>query len=160
MFKVEFGIIHNNCPTNRMSRALPHIRFVSPGGFELAGSMVEEVAAIYDPSQEDVEAVLSYLGNTAGYDEFELLERTPRWAFIRWRATCSAQGFCSQVVEKNRCFKIGMETQHDGLEQWTVGCATRRQAESLLEELRQLGKIKFGRITETTWEHVFDPVQL
>ena len=160
MFKVEFGMIHNNCPTNQMSRALPHIRFVSPGGFELERSMIEEVAAIHNPSDDDVEAVLSYLGNTPGYDEFELLERTPQWAFIRWRATCSPQGFCSQAVDKNRCFKIGLETQHDGLEQWTVGCATRQQAEQLLEDLKELGEVKFGRITETTWEQVFDPVQL
>ena len=158
MFKVQFGMIHNNCPTNQMSRALPHIRFVSPGGFELNQSVVEEVAALHNPSDDDVEAVLAYLGNTPGYNEFELLERTPQWAFIRWRATCSPQGFCSQVVDRNRCFKIGMETQHHGLEQWTVGCATRQQAEQLLADLRELGEVQFESITETTWEHVFDPV--
>ena len=158
MFKVQFGMIHNNCPTNQMSRALPHIRFVSPGGFELNQSVVEEVAALHNPSDDDVEAVLAYLSNTPGYNEFELLERTPQWAFIRWRATCSPQGFCSQVVDRNRCFKIGMETQHHGLEQWTVGCATRQQAAQLLADLSELGEVQFESITETTWEHVFDPV--
>ena len=160
MFKVEFSIVHNNCPTNQMSRVLPHIRFVSPGGFVVEQSMVEEVAAIHNPSDDDVQAVLTYLGSTPGYDEFELLECTPQWAFIRWKARCSPQGFCSQVVEKNRCFKIGMETQHDGLERWTVGCATREQAEQLLEDLTQLGDVNFASVTETTWKHVFDPVQL
>ena len=51
MFKVEFGMIHENCPTNQMSRALPHVRFISPGGFELEGSVVEEVAACPQPQR-------------------------------------------------------------------------------------------------------------
>ena len=63
------------------------------------------------------------------------------------------------MVEKNRGFKIGMETQHDGLERWTVGCMTREHAEQLLKDLAQLGEVKVGTITETTWERVFDAVE-
>ena len=158
MFKVAFAIVHDRCPTNRMSRALPHIRFISPGGFVVGEGRVEEVAAVHRPSDQDVQAVLDYLAGTPGYDEFELLERTPQWAFIRWKAACAPQGFCSQVVEKNRGFKIGMETQHEGLERWTVACITREHAEQLLADLRQLGEVRVGTITETSWEHVFDPV--
>ena len=160
MFKVEFALVHNNCPTNQMSRALPHIRFISPGGFVVGDGMVEEVAAVHKPSDADVQAVLDYLGSTPGYEEFEVLERTPQWAFIRWMAACSPQGFCSQIVEKNRGFKIGMEIQHGGLERWTVACMTRAQAGQLLEDLQQLGDVQSGTITETTWEHVFDPVPI
>ncbi len=159
MYKVDFAVVHHNCPTNRMSRALPHIRFISPGGFVVADSMVEEVAAIHRPSDEDIAAVTAYLDSTDGYEEYEVLERTDDWAFIRWKATCSPKGFCSQVVEKNRGFKIGMETQHDGLERWTVGCMTREHAEQLLKDLAQLGEVKVGTITETTWERVFDAVE-
>ena len=160
MIKVEVAMVLYLCPTYRMSLALPHVRFISPGGFVVGDEMVEEVAAVYHPSDEDVQAVLDYLGSTPGYEHFELLERTPKWAFIRWRAVCSSKGFCSQVVEKNLGFKIGMEIQHEGLERWTVGCATRGDAEQLLEDLHQLGDVKVAQITETTWERVFDPVPI
>ena len=65
-----------------------------------------------------------------------------------------------QIVEKNHGFKIRMETQHEGLERWTVACMTWAQAEQLLEDLQQLGDVHAGTIMEISWEHVFDPVPI
>ena len=115
---------------------------------------------MHQPSDADVQAVLDYLGSTPAYVDFEVLERAPQWVFIRWKAKCSPQGFCSQIVAQNRGFKIGMETQHEGLERWSVACMTRPQAEQLLEDLQQLGDVHAGTITETSWEHFFDPVPI
>ncbi len=160
MFRVEFAIVHDHCPTNELSRAMPDIRIISPGGFVIDGDTVEEIAALHRPTDEDVQTVLDYIASTPRYKAFELLERTPEWAFIRWTAACSAKGFCSQAVEKNRGFKIGMEIQHEGLERWTVGCITREHAEQLLKDIEQLGEVHTSTITETTWARVFDPVPI
>ncbi len=35
MIQVEFGIVHEGCLVNELSRALPEIRFICPGGFVL-----------------------------------------------------------------------------------------------------------------------------
>ena len=156
MFKVEFGIVHHNCPTNQLSRNFPDVHFTSPGGFIVSPGLVEEVLIIDDANDETVEAVMHYLNTTPGYDECEPLERTADRAFIRWRASCTPEAFCSQVVEKNRAFKIGNEVQHEGLERWTVACYTRRQAEQLLEDLKALGEVKIARITETSWVDVLN----
>ncbi len=156
MFKVEFGVVHHNCPTNQVSRAFPEVRFTSPGGFLVKPNVVEEVLVVNGATDEIVEAVLQFLGSTRGYDEYELLERTADRAFIRWRASCTPDKFCSQMVEKNRCFQIGMEVQHEGLEQWQVGCHTRAQAEQLLKDLEQLGDVRYGRIVDCSWEELVD----
>ena len=156
MFKLEFGIVHHNCPTNRLSRNFPDVHFTSPGGFILRPGLIEEVLIVDDATDETVEAVMKYLDTTEGYGEFELLERTADRAFIRWRASCTPEAFCSQVVEKNRAFKIGNEVQHGGLERWTVACYSRSQAEQVLEGLKALGEVKVARITETSWAEVLD----
>ncbi len=35
MIQVEFGIVHEGCLVNELSRSLPEIRFICPGGFVL-----------------------------------------------------------------------------------------------------------------------------
>ena len=156
MFKLEFGIVHNNCPTNQLSRNFPDVHFTSPGGFIIRPGLVEEVLVIDDASDRIVEEVMHFLNNTEGYELCELLERTPDRAFIRWQASCTPEAFCSQVVEKNRAFKIGNEVQHEGLERWTVACFSRDQAEQIVEDLNALGEVKIANITETSWAEVLD----
>ena len=62
------------------------------------------------------------------------------------------QTFCSQVVEKNHGFRIGLELQQNGLEMWRVACVEREHAEQLLEDLEALGQIKAKSITEQSWQ--------
>jgi hypothetical protein len=154
MFKLEFGIIHNNCPTNQLSRHFPDTHFTSPGGFIIRPGLVEEVLVIDDANDKVVDSVIHFLNNTPGYEECELLERTLDRAFIRWQASCSPKAFCSQVVDKNRAFKIGNEVQYEGLERWTVACFTRNQADQIIEDLKDLGEVKIAEITETSWDEV------
>ena len=152
MFKVEFGMIHNNCPTNQMSRAFPHVRFISPGGFELEGSMIEEVAAIHNPSDEDVEAVLAIWATHQGMTSLSFWSAPPSGPSFVGERPARRKGSAPRRSRGTVVSRSGWETQHDGLEQWTVGCVTRQQAQQLLEDLKQLGEVRFGRITETTWK--------
>jgi len=152
MFKLEFGIIHHHCPSNQLSRQFPELRIINPGGFVLGPNLVEEIAVIDQATDESVADVLQYISETPKYVECELLERTAHRAFIRWRADCIPEEFCSQVVERNRGFKIGMEEQRGGLEHWMVGCYDRQQAEQLVEDLKAIGDVEYSRIHEESWQ--------
>ena len=43
MFRLKFGIVHRGCLVNEISRALPDLRLICPGGFILGPNTVEEV---------------------------------------------------------------------------------------------------------------------
>lgn len=153
MHKLEFGIVHRGCLVNEMSRALPDIRLICPGGFILGPNTVEEVIAIDRPEQDDIDRVFELLEAKAGIAEAELLERTTDKAFIRILVSISPDtGFCSQAVARNRGFRIGMELQEGGVEKWTVGCIRRADAEKLVEELRTMGELTYQTIEEVSWQ--------
>ncbi len=160
MFMVKFGMVHDGCLVNELSRAFPAVKFICPGGFILGPSRVEELLALDQPSDEEIKAVIRHLQNTRGVDQVQLLERTADKAFIYFKASVVPKRFCAQVVEKNRCFKIGLETQHQGLERWTVGCAERKDAEQLVKDLSELGTVVEKSITETSWQLLLEGARL
>ena len=45
MCKLEFGIVHNGCVVNELSRTLPDVRVSSVGGFRISPTRVDEVWA-------------------------------------------------------------------------------------------------------------------
>ena len=50
MFKLEFGTEHRGRVVNELSRALPDLRLVCPGGFHIDADSAEEILALDDPS--------------------------------------------------------------------------------------------------------------
>ena len=156
MFKVEFHIVHQGCLANEMSRAFPTLRFICPGGF-IADSSVSELVALDAPDDEDVQAVMDFFAGRDEIVEAKLLERTADKAFIHYTSSRMPETFCSQVVQRNCGFPIGMEMQEAGLEKWTVACVKRGQAESLLKDLETLGQIQHADITETSWQELLTP---
>ncbi len=160
MFMVKFGMVHEGCLVNELSRAFPMVKFICPGGFILGPSSVEELLVIDQPSDEEVNAVIHHLRNTRGVDQVKLLERAGNKAFVYFKACVVPKRFCAQVVEKSRCFKIGLETQNQGLERWTVGCAERKDAEQLLLDLSELGTVVEKSIIETSWQTLLEGVRL
>ena len=156
MFKLEFGIVHRGCLVNELSRAVPKIRFICPGGFILGPSSTEEILAIDKPDEGDVQAVMGYLKGSPGIAEAEVVERTPDKAFIRILTSANPEGFCSEAVARNRCFRIGMEIQHGGVERWAVGSFERAQAEQLLKDLAGLGELKYHSISEVSWQALLE----
>ena len=152
MFKLEFSIVHRGCLVNELSRELPQVRFVCPGGFILGPDSAEEVLALDDPTDSDVDSVMGLLRRSEDIAEVELLERTADRAFVRILTSSSPEtGYVSQAVERNRCFRIGTEVQEGGVEQWVVGCLRRSQAEALVEELGSMGELKYHRLSEASW---------
>ena len=152
MFKLEFGIVHEGCLVNRMSRALPSLKIVSAGGFILNPTQADEVLIIENPTEEDVEDALSFLKNSGEIEVAKELERTEDKSFIRILTTAAPNtGYCSEAVAKNRCFNLNMEVQHNGVEQWLVGCLERSQADQLVEDLKKMGSLQYHRITESSW---------
>jgi hypothetical protein len=160
MFLIKFGIVHEGCLVNELSRAFPTVKFICPGGFILGPSRVEELLAVDQPSDVDVQAVIRHFQNVRGVDQVQLLERTADKAFIYFKASVVPKRFCSQVVEKNRCFKISLETQHQGLEHWTVGCSERKDAEQLLLDLAELGTVVEKSIAEVSWQILLEGSRL
>ena len=153
MFKAEFSIIHRGCLVNELSRNFPEICFICPGGFIL-GSSVEEIIVLDKPKEGEVQAVLDYLKTSYKVKTVKLLERDANKAFISFECNTLPEKFCSGIVSGNRCFRIGMEIQHGGLEIWRVGCAERQHAEHLLEELKEVGELKHSLISEVSWNEL------
>ena len=156
MYRVEFSIVHQGCVVNELSRTLPTLRFICPGGFVTGPSSVEELIVLDNPSDKDIEQVMGFFEKITEIDSLELLERTADKAFIYFRSLKLPETFCSKVVEQNRGFRIGMEIQQDGLEKWKVGCPERGNAEQLLKDLEPLGELKHTSISETSWQKLLD----
>ena len=157
MFKLEFGIVHEGCAVNELSRALPDVRVISGGGFIISPHEADEVLIVDSADDGEVSAVIANLENSPSIDQVELLERTASKAFVRIHAIAGPpQGYCSQVVERNRGFNLGLEVQHGGVEHWKVGCHQHGQAEQLIDDLKQLGELRYARISEASWEALLD----
>ena len=157
MFRLEFGIVHEGCLVNRMSRALPDLRIISAGGFIVSPTQADEVLIIENPADEDVEAALSFLKNSGETEAAAELERTGDKSFIRILTTAAPKtGYCSEAVARNRCFNLGMEVQQGGVEQWRVGCMERSQAERLVHDLGEMGELRYHRITESSWTDLLE----
>ena len=155
MFKVEFGVVHRGCLVNQLSRDVPSVRFVCPGGFILSPTAAEEILVLDNPSEGEVQAVLDSLSDADGIAESHLLERTSDKTFIRiLTETSPDQGYCSEAVARNHGFRIGMEIQQGGVEKWKVGCFERGQAENLLKEMALMGELKSQSIEEVSWEEL------
>ncbi|MAE60840.1 MAG: hypothetical protein CMJ49_05715 [Planctomycetaceae bacterium] len=154
MYQIEFGIVHRGCLVNELSRALPRVRMICPGGFILGPKSVEELVVLDRPSEEEVKAVLDHLDESDGIAEAQVVERSADKVYIYFKAIETPESFCSQVVERNRCLKIGMEIQSGGVEQWKVGCVERADAETLIEDMKELGELTYTKITETSWENL------
>ena len=158
MVKLEFGIVHEGCLVNELSRALPEVRLICPGGHILGPSSVEEILVIDQPGETDAEAVLDHLRRTPGVTEVELLERAGGRAFIRLAAgAVPAAGFVSEAVARNRCFRLGTEVQLGGVEHWQVGCARPSDVQQLLQDLEGMGEIKYHSVSEVSWQGLLEP---
>ncbi len=157
MYKLEFEIVHRGCLVNEISRALPDLRLICPGGFILSPSTVEEIIAIDQPKKGDGERLVDALKRKKGIAEVELIEQTADKAFIRILTSINPDtGFCSEAVHRNRAFRIGMEIQEGGLEKWKVACFRKSDAENLVGDLKKMGELKMHRITETSWQDLLD----
>lgn len=155
MFKVEFGIVHYGCLVNELSEAVPAVRFICPGGFSLGPTSAEEIIVLDRPSGEELQRVMDHLQAAPGIEKAQLLEQSADKAFIRIVASTSPDhGYCSEAVSRNRGFRIGMEIQEGGVEQWKVGFFERAQAEQLLRDLAGMGELKFQSIADVSWQEL------
>ncbi|MSO21695.1 MAG: hypothetical protein EXQ58_00265 [Acidobacteria bacterium] len=120
-------------------------------------SSAEEILVVDKPKEGEVQAVMGHLKATRGIAEAELLEQTVDKAFIRILASANPEtGFCSEAVARQRGFRIGMEIQQGGVEQWEVGCFQRSQAEQILDELQTMGELKYSSIAEVSWQELIE----
>ena len=117
-----------------MSRVLPYVRLICPGGFILGKDDADEILVLDNPSQADVDAVVHWLEDSPKITDVELLERTDNKAYVSIMACADPpQGFCSGAVERNRCFRIGYEIQEGGVEKWVGGAKKRSYVNALVE---------------------------
>ncbi|MBM4436421.1 MAG: hypothetical protein FJ029_04120 [Actinobacteria bacterium] len=160
MVKLEFGIKHRGCLVNEASRALPDLRILAPGGFLHGAKGAEEILVIDRPGPHDVDRFLNHFRGAPGIATVELLERTPDKAFFRVYVTQNPpDGFCSEAVFRNRGLRVGLEVQVGGVEQWTVACFRREDAENLVRDLQGMGDLTYHRIGEASWGELLSPAR-
>lgn len=82
MYEMEFGIVHEGRVVNELSRAVLDVRLVCPGDFIVRADSADEVPALDNPTDAQVESVLGFLRESNSIAEVELLERTPDAAFV------------------------------------------------------------------------------
>jgi hypothetical protein len=157
MVRLEFGVVHDGCTVNELSRALPDIRFICPGGFVLSESSAEEIIVIDEADDNKIEATLAFLHASEAIAQASLIERTRGKAFIRiLTQTNPESGFCSDAVSKHKGFKLGHEIQFGGVECWAVGCFLVADAANILRDIAAMGEIKHQRISESTWHELLE----
>ena len=155
MYLLEFSIAHEGCVVNELSRAVPNVRFVCPGGFVINENAADEILALDDPTDSDLESVIKFMNESSSVDNFSIVEKTINRVFIYFRSASAPEvGYCSEAVERNHCFGIGHEIQHKGLEQWRVGCKNRSDAEGLVNDLKGMGDLQHHKISEVSWEEL------
>lgn len=156
MFLLEFGLVHKGCIANELSRAVPNVRMIAVGGFVLENRGADEIIALDNPTETDIESAMEFLRSSAIIEQVSVIERSPERAFIHLRSTTGPEvGYCSEVVERNRCHKIGLEIQHEGVERWRVRCTDRSYAEALAEDLKGMGDLKYHKISQQgSWEEL------
>ena len=103
MYKLEFGIVHEGCVDNELSRAVPDVRLVHPGGFIVSADLAEEVLALNNPTDAHVESVLEFLRESNGLAEVELPERTSDTAA---RSVIFSTGFDGDSTQRRRVCSV------------------------------------------------------
>lgn len=156
MFLLEFGLVHRGCVANELSRAVPGVRMIAVGGFVVENRGADEIIAMDNPAESDVESALHFLRNSDIIKEVSVIERSSDRAFIHLVSSAGPEvGYCSEAVERNRCHKIGLEIQDGGVEQWRVRATHRSYVEALVEDLKGMGDLKYHKITEEgSWEEL------
>ena len=156
MFLLEFGLVHRGCIANDLSRAVPNVRMIAVGGFVVENRGADEIIALDNPTESDIESAMDFLRSADIIKEVSVIEVSPDRAFIHLVSNAGPQvGYCSEAVERNRCHKIGLEIQHGGVEQWRVRATDRSYVESLVEDLKGMGELKYHKISEEgSWEEL------
>ena len=109
-----------------------------PGGFILNEHSADEIIALDRPTEAGVEAVLEFLQSSGSIAESSLVDRTAVKAFVHLRSSAApAVGYCSQAVER-----------------WRVGCRDRSNAEGLIEDLKEMGDLRYHKISEVSSEEL------
>jgi len=155
VFKVKFGLEHRGCLVNELSRQFPDVRIMCPGGFHMDDGNVEEIIAPFVTKETVIKDIISFLDKDSRVLEVELLEKNNGFAFIRFTSrVLQGATFVSDVVAKNRFFRIGVEEQSGGIERWTVGCVLEENTQKLLAELKTIGELKYGEVTKGSYKEL------
>lgn len=158
MFKVKFGVKHWGCLVNELSREFLDVRIICPGGFRTnKGNVdgVEEIIAPFTIKETLIKQIISFLDKDSRVLQVEVLEKNNGFTFIRFTAIVPPEAqFVSDVVTKNKCFRIGLEEQSEGIESWTVGCVLKEDAQKLLAELKTIGELKYGEVIKGSYKEL------
>ena len=157
MHTLEFGIIHHDCVVNELSRKYPNVKIVCLGGIVLDphisdGHTAEEILSIESSNQTEILDSIRFLKQHDQISEISIIEKTNGKSIVRLLASAvPVTGYCSEAVRKNRCYPLGLEIQMGGVEQWVVGSYESSQLDSLLEQLSEMGEIKYKNISKSNW---------
>ena len=140
MFLLEFGLVHDGCIVNQLSRFMPQVCIVAVGGFVLSNGGADEIIALDCPSESEVESVLEFLRKSQMIDKVKLIENSVHHVFIHLISNSAPKvGYCSETVSRNLCHKVGFEIQHEGVEQWQVMFTNVSYFETLIEDIKEMG---------------------
>lgn len=154
MFLLEFGLIHDGCIVNQLSRFIPRVRIVAVGGFVLSNGGANEIIALDCPVESEVESALEFLRKSQMIDSVSVVENSDHRVFIHLISNSAPEvGYCSETVNRNLCHKVGLEIQHEGVEQWKVMSTEVSYFETLIGDLKKMGDLKYHKVSrEVSWE--------
>jgi len=157
MYTLEFGIVHQDCVVNELSRKYPSVKIVCLGGIVLdpnlsGGHTAEEILSIESSNETEILDSIQFLKEHDQIAEISIIEKTTGKTIVRLLASAvPVTGYCSEVVRKNRCYPLGLEIQKGGIEQWLVGSYESSQLDSLLKQLSNMGEIKYKKMSKSNW---------
>ena len=139
MFFLEFGLVHDGCIVNQLSRFMPQVCIVAVGGFVLSNGDADEIIALDCPSESEVESVLEFLRKSQMIDKVKLIENSDHHVFIH--------------LISNSAPKVGFEIQHEGVEHWKVISTNVSYFETLIEGIKERGDLKYHKMSiQRSWE--------
>ena len=154
MALLEFGLVHDGCIVNQLSRFMPQVRIVAVGGFVLPNGGANEIIALDCPVESEVESALEFLRDSQMIDNVRAIENSDHRVFIHLISNSAPEvGYCSETVNSNLCHKVGLEIQYEGVEQWKVMSTEVSHFETLIEDLKEMGELKYHRVSSKgSWE--------
>ena len=160
IYTLEFGIVHQDCVVNELSRKYPNVKIVCLGGIVLdsdlsGGYTAEEILSIESSNETEILDSIRFLKEHNQIAEISIVEEATGKTIVRLLASAvPVSGYCSEVVRKNRCYPLGLEIQKGGVEQWLVGSYESSQLDSLIKELSNMGEIKYKNVSKTNWSNL------
>ena len=106
MYTLEFGIVHQDCVVNELSRKYPSVKIVCLGGIVLDpnlsdGHTAEEILSIESSNETEILDSIQFLKEHDQISEISIIEKATGKSIVRLLASAvPVTGYCSEAELK------------------------------------------------------------